>query len=191
MHCRCSVTWEGAGHCDLDLSEPHLKGEMLVPHGGAKREPDERQRPASSHTRSWVQSEWTFIRKSPCKHAEKCCAVGSTHFLRKGSTVSELPEGQGAREWELLGATCGEHSFTAARLGPGEPAHRRHTRTTPEHTHLRYTEINEQYSVPLAAAVPETKGTKGTKKTTKSFFPLDPGKNIPKLSKFLSYKILF
>lgn len=55
----------------------------------------------------------------------------------------------------------------------------------------RYTEINEHHSVPLAAAVPETKGTKGTKKTTKSFFPLDPGKNIPKLSKFLSYKILF
>lgn len=40
------------------------------------------------------QSEWTFIRKSPCKHTEKRCAVGSTHFLRKEGHSIRAARGQ-------------------------------------------------------------------------------------------------
>lgn len=42
MRCTCSVTWEGAGHRDLDLLEPHLGGKLLVPNVVSRRDPDGR-----------------------------------------------------------------------------------------------------------------------------------------------------
>lgn len=129
--------------------------------------PGQRRPPHHRHG-SHSQSEWTFITKSPCKHTKKCCAVGSTRFLRK--------EGHSIGAVRGTGPASAQGSLTVTGLSRQEPAHGRDTRNTPEHhTHLHCTEMNNRYRIFHLRLCLKQKEPKGMTKTKKPFFPLDRG----------------
>lgn len=200
-------SWEKVECNELDLEEPHV-GEgrsnrsggwaTLVPEKDLNRRallpwhPHSTPRSiririaASSQTIAPMHSE-TFIRKHPPNTPRG--TVGPTCFLRKeGHSIGVSRSWAGWPVSPLPRTDHGQHSLTATWI-IHKNLHKCNTRNTRAHTSALHLN-NNKYRIPFAV-IGLTKGTQWEKENQTPFSLVDQWEEKPKLSKFLSYKILF